>query len=258
MSENLKLVRHHKNYSIYRENGKWMFFYSNSIIESIHCVLGDLDRKTYRFSPSKITVKYKTGETYTWETTHIDGYNLGQFGIAISNDGNMVFAQTWECGMFCLDAKTGNRIWRTKSKRGITSIFVGDNTITAQLHDYAMQLIDIKTGEVIKEKRPSTAWGFTTLDNRYILCHVTARKWEIIEAETMETKETFTHKEFMEGHTDFGIKHVELCEGGRLHISIFKNVWDNSVKPPKMLPNIELDLFLCSKVYGEKETQDKN
>lgn len=257
MSDNLKLVTHHKNYSIYQENGKWKFSYSNSIIESIHCVSGELDRKTYKSSPAKITVKYKTGESYTWETTYIDSYNLGQFGIAISNDGTMVFAQTWECGMFCLDAKTGNRIWRTKSKRGITDIFVGDNTITAQLHDYSMQLIDINTGEVIKEKRPSTAWGFITLDNRYILCRVTARKWEIIEAETMEVKETFTNKEFMGGHTDFCVKEVEICDDGRLHITGFKNVWDETQKPPKKLPNIEFDHFLYSKVFDKKETETK-
>ena len=155
--------------------------------------------------------------------------------------------------MFCLDAKTGNRIWRTKSKRGITNIFVGDNTITAQLHDYAMHLIDIKTGEVIKEKRPSTAWGFTTLDNRYILCHVTAKKWEIIEAETMEAKEAFTHKEFTGGHTDFCVNHAKICEDGRLQIKGFKNAWDETQKPPKMLPNIEFEHFLYSKVYDKKE-----
>lgn len=255
MSENIKFVKHHKNYSIYQENGKWTFYYSNSIVESIHCVPGDLDRKTYKFSPSKITVKYKTGESYTWENNHIHGYNLG-FGIAVSNDGTKIFVQTWECGMFCLDAKTGNSIWRTKSKRGITSIFVGDNTITAQLHDYAMQLIDINTGEVIKEKRPSTAWGFITLDNRYILCNVTARKWEIIDAETMETKETFTNKEFMGGQTDFIVNHVEISEDGRLHITGFKNVWDETQKPPKKLPNIEFDYFLYSKVFDKKRNSN--
>lgn len=253
MEKDWKLVNHHKNYSIYDPAKGWIHYYLNNIIEYIQMMPGELDRKTYKFSPSRITVKYRTGETYDWETNYISSYNMGQFGIAVSNDGAMVFAQTWECGMFCLDAKTGDRIWRTKSKRGITSIFVGDNTITAQLHDYAMQLIDINTGEVIKEKRPSTAWGFATLDNRYILCQVTGRKWEIIEAETLETKETFTNKEFMGGHTDFCIKHIEICEDGRLHITVFKNVWDETQKPPKNLPNIELDHFLYSKVLDKKE-----
>ena len=44
---------------------------------------------------------------------------MGQFGIAVTADGKMVFAQTWENGLFCFDAKTGEQIWRTKSRRGI-------------------------------------------------------------------------------------------------------------------------------------------
>jgi hypothetical protein len=121
--------------------------------------------------------------------------------------------------------------------------------VTAQLHDYAMHLLEIKTGEVIKEKRPCTAWGFSTLDNRYIVCQVTARKWEIIEAETLEVKESFTHKEFTGGYTDFCINHISLCENGKIRVAGFKNVWDNSQTPPKMLPNIVFEHFLDSRLF---------
>lgn len=196
MEDNMKLYKHHKNYSIYKAEHEWLNCYSEGVIESLHMVPGQLDLKTYKFSPSKITVQYRTGEVYQWETLYIDAYNMEQFGIAVTPDGNMIFAQTWTNGMFCLNAQTGERIWKTKSRRGITNIFVGDNTVTAQLHNYAMHLIDIKTGEVLKEKRPCTAWGFETLDNRYIACQVTARKWEILEAETLEVIKTFTDKEF--------------------------------------------------------------
>jgi plastocyanin len=251
MKENTELYKHHKNYSIYREIGKWINYYSAGDIESVHMLPGEMDKKTYKFAPSKITVQYRNGEIYNWESKYIDGYSMGQFGIAVSNDGTSVFAQTWDNGLFCFDAKTGERIWRTKSRRGITNIFVGDNTITAQLHDYAMNLLDIKTGEVIKEKRPCTAWGFTNLDNRHIVCQVTARKWEIIEAETLEVKETFTHKEFTGNHTDFCINHISLCENGNIRVAGFKNVWDKSKNPPERLPNIEFEYFLHSD-YFEK------
>ena len=249
MRDDLKLYKYHKNYSIYKSEQEWLNCYSDGAIESLQMVPGELDKKTYKFSPSKITIQYKTGEIYQWETLYINSYNMGQFGIAVTTDGKMVLAQTWENGLFCFDAKTGERIWRTKSRRGITNIFVGDNTITAQLHDYAMQLIDIKTGEVLKEKRPCTAWGFTTLDNQHIVCHVTAHKWEIIEAETLEVKESFTHKEFTGNHTDFCIKHISLCENGNIRVAGFQNVWDNSEKPPKMLPNIEFEYFLKSSYF---------
>ena len=104
-------------------------------------------------------------------------------------------------------------------------------------------------GEVLKEKRPCTAWGFTTLDNQHIICQVTGRKWEIIEAETLEVKETFTHKEFTGNHTDFCINHISLCENGNVRVAGFQNVWDDSEKPPKMLPNIEFEYLLKSSYF---------
>ena len=251
MRTDLKFYKYHKNYSIYKSEQEWLNCYSDGEIASLQMIHGKLDPKTYQWSPSKITVQYRNGETYQWETLYINSYNMGQFGIAVTDDGKMVFAQTWENGLFCFDAKTGARIWRTKSRRGITNIFVGDHTVTAQLHDYAMQLIDIKTGEVLKEKRPCTAWGFTTLDHRHIVCHVTAHKWEIMEAETLAVKETFTHKEFTGNHADFCINHISLCGNGNIRVAGFQNIWDESEKPPKMLPNPEFEYFLKSKYFEE-------
>ena len=241
------LYKHHKNYSIYRSEQEWLNCYSAGPIESLQMILGDYDPyKDERIN--NIVVQYRSGDIYRWKTKYINGYNMGQFGIAVSPDGETVFAQTWENGLFCFDAKTGERIWRTRSRRGITNIFVGDSTITAQLHDHAMQLIDIKTGEVIREKRPCTAWGFTALDARHIVCQVTARRWEIIEAETLEVKESFTHKVFTDNHVDFCINHISLCENGNIRVAGFQNRWDNSVDPPKMLHNLVFEHFLHSRI----------
>ena len=127
---------------------------------------------------------------------------------------------------------------------------MNDDTITVQLHDYAMQLLDINTGEVIKEKRPSTAWGFTALDNQYIICQSTARKWELIEANTLEVVETFTHKELTNNHIDFCINHIRLSENGTICVRGFQNVWDNSTSPPTRLPNVEFESHIKSKALS--------
>ena len=241
----MELCKHHKNYVLSSSNDHpWVYVYSEGEIESTQIIFAKEN------VPHTIAVNYKSGETYVWQNKYISSY-IDQFGIAVSSDGNMLFIQTWENGLFCLNAKNGEQIWKTKSRRGITNIFVGDNTITAQLHDYAMQLIDIKTGEVLKEKRPCTAWGFETLDHQNIVCHITGRKWEIIEAETLEVKEIFTHKEFTGSHTDFCINHISLCENGNIRVAGFQNVWDNSTVPPKMLPNLEFEYLLESKYLKE-------
>jgi hypothetical protein len=107
MKDDFQLFKHHKNYSIYKSERGWLNYYSDGAIESLQMVPGEFDKKTYKFSPSKITIQYKTGEIYQWETLYINSYNMGQFGIAVTTDGKMVFAQTWENGLFCFDAKTG-------------------------------------------------------------------------------------------------------------------------------------------------------
>lgn len=191
---------------------------------------------------SYVTVLFADGSRSQWSTKWLTTYNF-QFGVAVSFDGKYLFAQTWENGLFCLDSHTGESIWKTKSKRGITNLFVNDNTILCHQQERALQLIDLHTGEILKEKRPATAWGFTQISNRHIVCQVTARRWELINAETLETTAVFSHREFTDGHEDYCVNNIRL-DGNVLIVRGFKNVWDNSSVPPQKLPNLEFEHHL--------------
>ena len=85
-----------------------------------------------------------------------------------------------------MNSKSGEIVWRTKSKRGITNIFVNDETLCCMQREKALQLIDIRTGDVLKEKK-ATDWGFTALDHNRIECQISARKRKIIDPETLES-----------------------------------------------------------------------
>lgn len=238
----MDIREYHKNYIITNmDDEHWWFQYSAGRIASVKLLFEE------KCKDATVIVEYRTGESYIWQSKYID-YTC-QFGVAVSADGEKVFAQTWENGLFCFDARTGARIWRTKSRRGITSLFVNDNTIVAHQHEHALQLIDMNTGEVLKEKRPATAWGFKALNHQYFICQVTARKWEIIEAETLETVESFTHKEFTDNHMDYVIKHISIYEDGKILVKGFKNVWDHSERIPKMLPSIEFENYIESSLF---------
>ena len=162
----------HRNYRLYNNNKTIAF--DNGAIRLItldfECTLDNTD----------ITVFFADDSKAKWTTKWISSYNF-QFGLAVSSDGKYVFVQTWENGLFCLNSHTGEKIWRTKSKRGITSVFVNDNTLLCHQRERALQLLDIHTGVVLLEKRPATAWGFTSIDHNHIVCQVTARKWELID-----------------------------------------------------------------------------
>ena len=188
---------------------------------------------------TSVKVFFDDGSSSEWITKWITSYNF-QFGIAPSVDGACLFVQTWENGLFCLDSRTGEKHWRTKSKRGITNLFVNDRTVLCHQHEYALQLLDIHSGAVLAEKRPAKSWGFTSLDHTHIVCQVTARRWEIIDAGTLEVKRAISHREFTGGHEHFCINHIKL-DGSEMIVRGFQNVWDNTVSPAKRLPNLEFE-----------------
>ena len=218
----------HRNYRLYNNNK--MTAFDNGAIRLITVALdGELDN-------TDVTVFFADASIAEWTTKLISSYNF-QFGLAVSSDGKYVFVQTWENGLFCLDSHTGKEIWRTKSKRGVTSVFVNDNTILCHQRERALQLLDINTGEVLLEKRPATAWGFTSIDHNHIVCRVTACKWELIDTDTLETKKIFSHREFTGGHENYCINHIEFI-GQEIIVRGFRNVWGDK---GQMLPNLEFE-----------------
>ncbi|MBO4563383.1 MAG: PQQ-binding-like beta-propeller repeat protein [Clostridia bacterium] len=223
----------HSRYCILRENSNHIYLYDNGAISKITYIPYHYDTNI----PGTISVFYRSGEKHIWNTKYVGAYT-DQFGIAVSNDGNYIFLQTWDNGLFCYNAKTGEKVWRTKSKRGITNVFVLDDSVLCQQHDRALQLLDIKTGEAIAERRV-TSWGFTAIDNRYIICQIKARQWDLIEAGTLNTIHSFSCKEFTDGHEDYCVNRIERGDNGTIRVYGFKNVFDESVKPNRILQNLE-------------------
>lgn len=228
----------HRKYCLYKYHKAVGFFvnaFDSGVIRLI-TLDNQYDPENYGPQLATVTVYFEDGSISAWKTKWISSYHY-QFGVVGSLDGKYVFVQTWDNGLFCLDARTGEKIWRTKSKRGITRIFVNENTLLIHQHERALQLIDIHTGEVLQEKRPAIAWGFTAIDHKHIVCRVTARRWEIIDAITLETKMVFSHRDFTGGHENYCINYIKM-EDHELIVRGFENVWDETVKPAKALPNL--------------------
>ncbi len=229
----MKMLRvYHALYSCRRLDDTWKTVYEGGKIESIELFFSTETDMT------SVTVEFKNGTSSVWQTKWLTSY-MGVHGVPVSADGRYVFAPTWENGLYCLDARTGTVIWKTRSRRGVTSVFVHDNMVLCHQREHALQLLDIHTGEVLAEKRPATAFSFYSIDHGHIVCQVTARRWEILDARTLEVKAVFTHKEFTNGHTDYVVNQMIYTKNGILKICGFKNVWDNTVCPPRRLPNLE-------------------
>ena len=195
---------------------KWSLFKSGKYVPEL-----------YKNGPTTVVIEYRDGRVFEWlEKNDLNNAYNGQFGLSVSLDGRFVFVQSWEKGLFCYNAQTGDLVWRTKRRFGITNIYVNEKTVLCHQHDKALQLLDIETGEVIKEKTPARDWGFTYLKEGYIICHTSARKWEIIRTEDLETVEEIPDKLFGKG--EWCINSIRLTEENKLVWRGFQNEFDDS------------------------------
>ena len=192
-----------------------------------------------------VEVLFRDGREYTWKNNRVSTVYNGQFGISVSPDGRFVFVQTWDRGLFCYDSGTGKQVWRTGRRFGITNMCVNASTVLVHQHDRALQLLDMETGEVIKEKKPARAWGFYCLDSGHLICHTCARQWEIIRASDLETVQIIPAKQFPDD--SWCIRNVYL-ENGKVKYEAFRNVWENGT----MLPNEETEGYI--EIYFQEVT----
>lgn len=139
---------------------------------------------------------FMDNETYTWQTKYMYLVGYLMYGIPVSQDGRYVFAQQDMCGLYCLDAKTGNVIWKTKSKAEISHVLVLERHLCCSKSYDEIQLVDIETGNVIKTYRTPFDNRFEVLTDDYILNHTRSKLWEVISSHTLEVEQSFTDKEF--------------------------------------------------------------
>lgn len=229
-------IQQNQQYTL-QQSSDGSYHYSDGSIESVSLRwVASPIKESY----PEVKVTFRNGEMYNWNTIPkcVSKY-LWQFGISVSYDGRFIFCQTWEQGLYALDAKKGDVIWKTKSRRGITNIFINADSVLCCQHEKALQLLDINNGEVIKELR-TTAWGFKDIDNEHIVCRIRKDQWCLIESDTLDILETFSDCEFTDGHPDYVIQTINIIDG-KLHVCGFKNVWDHSTKPATMLPNLTFE-----------------
>lgn len=206
-----------------------VYKYSSGEIESISLELRYSEETPSELASKSIAVHFRNSLVYKWDFPFNIAY-IGQFGVSVSHDGKYIFVQSWESGLCCLNSQSGEKLWRTKSKRGITSVFVNKKTLLCCQHERAIQLLDISSGAVIKELR-TTAYDFTAIDAKRIVCHIYANKWCIIDADSLDILQSFSQEEFTGQRGACCVNSLVLLENTVLRVSGFREKWDYSSKP---------------------------
>ena len=173
-----------------------------------------------------VRILFRDGTETSWKSKYSDPVYQEQTGIPVSADGSLIFLPTWERGFHCLNARTGERVW--DKRYGVTTVFVGQDTLICHRPYRALQMLDLRTGVLLHE-RPSQAWGFTSLNHQYIICHVKKGKhhnqWDIIRAATLEAVQSFSQKELTGNHEDYVVRRIMWKQPDVLCVSGFKNVF---------------------------------
>lgn len=134
-------------------------------------------------------------EIYSWQTNNVYVVGYMMYGIPVSKDGRYIFAQQNMRGLYCLDAKTGKIVWKTKSKAEIAYVVVGERYLCVSKSRNEIQLIDIETGEAVKSHHTPFDNRFEVLRDDIILNHTRGRFWEIICCDDLEVLETIRDDE---------------------------------------------------------------
>lgn len=156
----------------------------------------EIETPDYDANISYVKVSMNDG-IYLWQTNNIYLVGYMMYGVPVSQDGCYVFAQQDMRGLYCLDAKTGNVVWKTRSKAEISHILVLQQHLCCAKSRDEIQLIDINTGEVIKAHKTPFDNRFKVLNDNYILNHTRGKLWEIMSSQTLEVVQSFSDKEFV-------------------------------------------------------------
>ena len=135
-------------------------------------------------------VNIVTDAEYKWETDKVYLVGYMMYGIPVSQDGRYIFAQQDMRGLLCLEARTGNLVWKTKSRAEYSHVLVGEQFLCCSKGKNEIQLIDIENGNVIQTHKTPFDNRFEVLTDDVILNHTCAKFWEVLSVKTLDVLQT--------------------------------------------------------------------
>ncbi len=169
---------------------------------------GEGDERVY------LEVFCRSGKEYAWNSSSLFLVGFMMYGISITPYGKLLFAQQRHGGLLCLDIITGAPVWRTKTKAEISHIFVNRDTICCAAGRKTLLLLDIASGEILKQYFVPYDNRFITINDSYIINHTRANQWEVIDPASLSVIDSVASKA-LENDFDRSLwkKLQSMCKG---------------------------------------------
>ena len=163
-----------------------------------------VDVQSKDYEKNIVSVQISLDDTqYSWESEKIYLVGYMMYGIPVSKDGRFLFAQQDMRGLYCLDAKTGDIVWKTKSRAEVEHVLVRSQHLCCSKSRNEIQLIDIETGEVLKSYKTPFDNRFEVLTDDLILNHTHSKSWELISSQTLEVVQRIPEEELRKFFENF-------------------------------------------------------
>ena len=109
-----------------------------------------------------------------------DSIFLHQFGISVTEDGNVFFVQHWESGLYCFELPSGKLRWKSKLRHPY-EIVVHKDTVICRFLDQCVDAISIRTGEIVAHYPLGYDKNFLPLSDTYYLVGPKRSRYHIID-----------------------------------------------------------------------------
>lgn len=151
---------------------------NNKFIKEIQLTFGEYD--TYNDSSvNTIIINYRNENQVSWTSTVING---GE--VAVSEDGNFIYAENRIKGIYCFEAKTGKQLWHNRHL-AFHIIPNSNGTVTC---NYLKSIFMLSNdGKILKEIKSSQENATKYLEDGYFLIKVNSKVFKIVSSDNLET-----------------------------------------------------------------------
>ena len=137
----------------------------------------------------EMTVICRNGDIYNWTSANVYLVGYMMYGIPITPWGNMLFAQQYSGGLFCLNIENGQHIWKANTRAEISHVLVNKHSLCCSKGRNELVILNVATGEITKKYKVPFDNRFIAINNRFIINHSRANCWEVIDSESLSVME---------------------------------------------------------------------
>ena len=157
-----------------------------------------------------------------------DAVYSSQYGIPLSNDGNLLFVSKWETGITAFDTCSGCVRWNYKSTR-IRRVHAYDTYLVADKMDTELLQLRLDTGSVIRRIKSSTIDSFFPLYQEKILVCYIKGKFALVDTREMTIVESFSKKD-VNPHNCLSVVITNArLENGKIIVTGFESVKNDNI-----------------------------